>query len=50
MEYVSLKIRFKKWGATTIESGARILILKFSKNLWCDISIETVILHRLEPS
>ena len=28
---------------------ARILILKISKNPWCHISIEIVILHGLEP-
>ena len=29
---------------------ARILVLKISQNPWCDISIEIVILHDLEPS
>ena len=51
MHHVYISIQWRKiCKEKNALACARILILKISQNQFCDISIEIVILHRLEPS
>ena len=50
MHMVYIDIIKKNRKEKNVLASARILILKISKNPWCDKSIEIVILHGFEPS